>query len=215
MVRRGRAVAAPARRVGGFVVLTQPSFCDSHAPRAALGQQPRALCAAIVTQGARDRARFHQRACAVAAALLTIEQGENRKPGHGRIDELLSLLRCTAGENPDPAVLSRRQFVTIAKAALAGISDRDAHLLFSAHDPRGAQEPSLDALTAPRHETCFASCGVSLATQASTALGAARSLRVCSRRTAPAPTWSCAQRTDSARPAASVSISIEQFSFVF
>ena len=148
-VLRGRGGAKPPRRCGSFLVLTQPSFVDAHAaPTNALTAAPDAVADAIADLGARERKRYGIRAEIVAKSLVTLASGENRAPGHSRILELAELLRATAGENPDPSVLSRAQFVVAYLGALRGFSARDAHVFFSSLDPRGVDRVRCGAVAA-------------------------------------------------------------------
>jgi len=153
-MRRAGAGVAPARnaprRVGTFAVLTQPSFDEAHALPLRGAATSRAAVVALVDCGARELARYARKSAAVGALCICLEtEAKNQRPGHGRILELCAMLRATAGENPDPAVVSRTQFLIVARGTLHGLSDRDANLLFSAlEQPRGIDRVRVGAVAA-------------------------------------------------------------------
>ncbi|KAH8073572.1 ATPase [Aureococcus anophagefferens] len=134
-----RGAARPRRREAAEALRVLPRADAAVVRRRARGADERARGRAgrrrraIADLGA--RARYGIRAEIVAKSLVTLASGENRAPGHGRILELAELLRATAGENPDPSVLSRAQFVVAYLGALRGFSARDAHVFFSSLDP--------------------------------------------------------------------------------
>ncbi|KAJ1454441.1 hypothetical protein M885DRAFT_618024 [Pelagophyceae sp. CCMP2097] len=167
------------RRVGTFAVLTQPSFDEAHALPLRGAATSRAAVVALVDCGARELARYARKSAAVGALCICLEtEAKNQRPGHGaaprrpsenvtvttasgirgaeaafrkrrRILELCAMLRATAGENPDPAVVSRTQFLIVARGTLHGLSDRDANLLFSAlEQPRGIDRVRVGAVAA-------------------------------------------------------------------
>lgn len=98
--------------------------------------------------GARERKRYGIRVEIVAKALVCLASGENRAPGHARILELCALLRATAGENPDPAVLSRTQFVAAFRGTVKGFSKRDAGVFFSSLDSKGVDRARVGSVAA-------------------------------------------------------------------
>jgi len=76
------------------------------------------------------------RACALVAPIrFPPKMPRNAAAGNKAILKLCARLRATACENPDPHVVSRAQFVPVARSALAGLSEAAAHAAFSAFDP--------------------------------------------------------------------------------
>ena len=71
---------------------------------------------------------------------LILLQAPNNCPGHEVVLKLSRALVDTASSNPNPAIISRLQFVRVVMHQVEHVSDRFAHNLYSCFDPNGREK---------------------------------------------------------------------------
>jgi hypothetical protein len=71
---------------------------------------------------------------------LILLQAPNNCPGHEVVLKLSRALVDTASSNPDPAIISRLQFVRVVMHQVDHVFDRFAHNLYSCFDPNGREK---------------------------------------------------------------------------